>query len=121
FVTLLWECSVVRSGGFYFYYNTPEDDKGLPDYLFSESGVANIQMVITYPNFIGQPFINAVITGDDLDFSRTAVYAQSPDITVLVPSLMPGNVGYELSRKNPGDFDPTQDPPTTSGIFTKTI
>jgi hypothetical protein len=114
FATLLWECSIVRSGGFYFYYITPEDDKGLPDYLFSESGVANIQMVITYTNFIAQPFINAVITGDDLDFSKTAVYAQSPDITVLVPTLMPGNVGYELSRNNPGDFDPTKNPPTTA-------
>lgn len=114
FATLLWECSIVRSGGFYFYYITPEDDKGLPDYLFSESGIANIQMVITYTNFIAQPFINAVITGDDLDFSKTAVYAQSPDITVLVPTLMPGNVGYELSRNNPGDFDPTKNPPITA-------
>ncbi|MHA7056094.1 TorF family putative porin [Aquimarina sp. M1] len=113
FATLLWECSIVRSGGFYFYYITPEDAKGLPDYLFSESGVASIQMVITYANFIPQPFVNGVITGDDLDFSKTAVYAQSPDVTVLVPTLMPGNVGYELSRNNPGDFDPTQNPPTT--------
>ncbi len=114
FATLLWECSIVRSGGFYFYYITPEDGKGLPDYLFSESGVANIQMVITYTDFIPQPFINAVITGDDLDFSKTAVYAQSPDVTVLVPTVLPGNVGYELSRNNPGDFNPTQNPPTTA-------
>ena len=114
FMTLLWECSIVRSGGFYFYYITPEDGKGLPDYLFGETGVANLQVVITYGNFVPQPFVNAVITGDDLDFSKTTVFAQSPDITVAVPSLMPGNVGYELSRNNPGDFNPTQSPPTTA-------
>ncbi|MDI1255428.1 MAG: hypothetical protein PSV16_04945 [Flavobacterium sp.] len=112
YITLLWECSIVRSGGFYFYYITPADGKGLPDYLFGETGTANVQMVITFADFIPQPFINAVITGDDLDFSKTTVYAQSPDITVPVPSLMQGNVGYELSRNFPGDFNPTQNPPT---------
>jgi len=112
FVTLLWECSTVRSGGFYFYYITPADGKGLPDSLFGESGVGSLQLVITYGSFVPQPFINAVITGDDLDFSKTTVYAQSADVTVAVPSLMPGNVGYELSRNNPGDFNPSQNPPT---------
>lgn len=114
FIKLLWECSIVRSGGFYFYYITPEDSKGLPKYLFNESGTANLQIVITYANFIAEPFINSVITGDDLDLSKTAVYAQSDDITVTIPILQPGNVGYELSRNNPGEFNPTKNPPTTA-------
>jgi hypothetical protein len=112
FVKLLWECSIVRSGGYYFYYITPDDGKGLPSYLFSETGTAEIQVILTYDGFIPQPFINSVVTGDDLDFSKTAVYAQSPDVTVLVPTLLPGSVGYELIRNYPGDYNPASNPPT---------
>ncbi|HAS39087.1 MAG TPA: hypothetical protein DCS93_01345 [Microscillaceae bacterium] len=112
FITLLWECSIVRSGGYYFYYITEGDSKGLPDYLFTKDGNAQLQLLITYDDFIAYPFINAVVTGDSLDLSKTIVYAETKDVTVRVATLPPGAVGYELARKNPGEYRPTTDPPS---------
>jgi hypothetical protein len=113
FVKLLWECSIVRSGGYYFYYNT-NDNKGLPDTLFADKGVAQLSIVITYDNLIVAPFINSVVIGDDIDTSKTSVYTQSTDITTRVATILPGCVGYEVSRNNPGDYTPTQPIPTTA-------
>lgn len=118
FIKLLWECSIVRSGGFYFYYNNNEN-KGLPDTLFANNGIANLALVITYDNLILNPFVNTVVIGDDIDTSTTSVYIQSPETapeaqqyTTRVATLLPGTVGYEVSRKNPGDYVPTQPVPT---------
>lgn len=118
FIKLLWECSIVRSGGFYFYYNNSEN-KGLPDTLFAGNGLANLALVITYDNLILSPFVNSVVIGDTIDTTNTSVYVQSPDTapaaqqyTTRVATLLPGTVGYEVSRKNPGDYVPTQPVPT---------
>ncbi|GIQ61343.1 hypothetical protein Flavo103_44780 [Flavobacterium collinsii] len=118
FIKLLWECSIVRSGGFYFYYNNSEN-KGLPDTLFAGNGIANIALVVTYDNLILSPFVNSVVIGDTIDTTNTSVYVQSPDTapiaqqyTTRVATLLPGTVGYEVSRKNPGDYVPTQPVPT---------
>lgn len=112
FIKLLWECSIVRSGGYYFYYITSEGGQGLPDYLFAKDGNAQLQLLITYDNFIPYPFINAVVTGDAFDLSKTIVYTETEDITVRVATLPPGTVGYELARNNPGEYNPTTDPPS---------
>ncbi|MES2727950.1 MAG: hypothetical protein V4643_12650 [Bacteroidota bacterium] len=118
FIKLLWECSIVRSGGFYFYYNNSEN-KGLPDTLFAGNGMANLTLVITYDNLITNPFVNGVVIGDTIDTSNTSVFVQSPDdapaaqqYTTRVATLLPGNVGYQVSRQNPGDYTPTQPIPT---------
>ncbi|KLT69161.1 hypothetical protein [Flavobacterium sp. ABG] len=118
FIKLLWECSIVRSGGFYFYYNNSEN-KGLPDTLFAGNGVANLALVVTYDDLILSPFVNSVVIGDSIDTSNTSVYVQSPDTapatqqyTTRVATLLPGTVGYEVTRKNPGDYVPTQPVPT---------
>ncbi|WP_166923159.1 hypothetical protein [Flavobacterium poyangense] len=118
FIKLLWECSIVRSGGFYFYYNNSEN-KGLPDTLFAGNGVANLALVVTYDDLILSPFVNSVVIGDAIDTSNTSVYVQSPDTapteqqyTTRVATLLPGTVGYEVTRKNPGDYVPTQPVPT---------
>ncbi|MDB5121920.1 MAG: hypothetical protein JWP94_49 [Mucilaginibacter sp.] len=111
FIKLLWECSIVRSGGFYFYYNT-SDNKGLPDTLFGDSGVANLMLVVTYDNLILAPFVNSAVIGDQIDTSKTAVYAQSPAVTTRVATILPGSVGYQVSRAYPGDYTPTKPVPT---------
>lgn len=118
FVKLLWECSIVRSGGFYFYYNNSEN-KGLPETLFAGNGIANLALVITYDDLILSPFVNSVVIGDLIDTSNTSVYVQSPDTapiaqqyTTRVATLLPGTVGYEVSRNNPGEYVPTQPVPS---------
>lgn len=112
FITFLWECSVVRSGGFYFYYMNRDEKGGLPEYLFDKEGMASVQVVLTYKDVIPGIFLNGVVTGDKMDFSETTVYAQSENITLAVPMISQGCVGYELSRNNPGDFNPTSVSPT---------
>ena len=107
FITYLWECSIVRSGGFYLY-----NEGELPEYLFDEDGRASIQLLITYKDFIPEAFLNGAITGDDLDFSKTRVYAQSEDIKMAIPVIPQGCVGYELSRNVPEDFNPQSKLPT---------
>ncbi|OQP40748.1 hypothetical protein A4H97_14100 [Niastella yeongjuensis] len=112
FIRLLWEDSIVRSGGFYLYYQTLADGKGLPDYLFNENGTARCTLVITYHQLITQSFVNGVVTGDPLDLSRTTVYAQSDSITTRVATLQPGTVGYTMVRNFPGFYNPVKLPPT---------
>ncbi|WP_210521567.1 hypothetical protein [Hymenobacter terricola] len=113
FVTLLWECSIVRSGGYYFYYDAvAQGHAGLPDALFDANGAATVQVLITYPQFLAQPFINSAVVGDALDYSSTAVFAQTPALTVRTATLQPGSVGYVIQRHNPGDYDPATLPPT---------
>lgn len=118
FIKLLWECSTVRSGGYYFYYENDDKD-GLPDSLFAGTGVANLAILITYNTLINNPFVNSVVIGDSIDTSITSVYVQSPETapadqqyTTRIATLLPGTVGYEVSRENPGDYVPTQPVPT---------
>jgi len=118
FVKLLWECSTVRSGGYYFYYENNATN-GLPDSLFAGTGVANLAIQITYNTLINSPFVNSVIIGDSIDTSITSVFVQSPvtapldqQYTTRIATLLPGTVGYEVSRQNPGDYVPTQPVPT---------
>lgn len=100
FITYLWECSVVRSGGFYMYHKD-----ALPDYLFDENGNASIMLLVTYCDFVPETFSNVVITDSEPDFSETSVYVQSPEITMTVPAIPQGCVGYELLRDVPSQPD----------------
>jgi hypothetical protein len=112
YIRLLWEDSIVRSGGFYFYYETLSDLKGLPDYLFNENGSAELTLVITYGNIITGSFINSVVIGDDIDVNKTTVYAQNDTITTRMATLQPGTVGYSVVRNNPGEYNPSGQPPS---------
>ena len=40
FITLLWEASITRSGGFYLYYYSASDGRGLPDKIFNDKNEA---------------------------------------------------------------------------------
>lgn len=108
FITYLWECSSVRSGGFYFYYEVNGGHDGLPEYLFDDDGMASVQMLVTYSDFIPETFLNGVVTGDDLDFAKTTVYLQSPALTMAIPVIPQGCVGYELLRKPMQDAENRQ-------------
>jgi hypothetical protein len=112
FVELLWENSIVRSGGFYLYYRTVADGNGLPAQLFNEDGVGTLTLLITYNNMLSEPFVNNVITGDPIDTSKTNVYAQSNRINTRIATIPPGSVGYTVTRMNPGEYNPLALPPT---------
>jgi hypothetical protein len=116
FVTLLWECSIVRSGGYYLYYDeVANGGKGFPDALFSSGSTAKLEVLITFTNFGPASFTNSLVIGDAIDYSNTTVYAQSSKINVRTALLQPGNIGYQLKRNNPGEYVPptTPVPPST--------
>ncbi|MBV9774528.1 MAG: LysM peptidoglycan-binding domain-containing protein, partial [Gemmatimonadetes bacterium] len=86
FVKLLWELSVVRGGGYYFYYQVAASGEGLPASVFDTSGTATLSLVITYAArgalSFGESvpgFVNALVSTDPLDTARDVVRVCSAD------------------------------------------
>lgn len=87
---LLWECSIVASGGYSLYYESAPGNPGLPEHLFDPTGTATIQLLVfdaqsSVANGIGS-YVNTAVIGDAIDASRTSVMAQSEARTVAVSS-----------------------------------
>ena len=85
FISMLWEGSIVRSGGYYFKYVLP-DGNGLPDSLFNEDNLANISVLVVYSRIEGiggdqggvlKDFMNAAVVADPIDDSNDVVYVAS--------------------------------------------
>jgi hypothetical protein len=107
FITLLWQCSIVRSGGYYLYYNVNDGNTGLPEYLFNEDGSASISLLISYGATVPvEGFINQVVIADTIDTEKSSVYVESELLTVKSAIVPPGNAGVTLSRNYPGDYVP---------------
>ena len=77
FLRLLWELSVVRSGGYFLYYETVDGGAGLPASLFDSTGTATVSAVVAYApsgnSSFGTTvlnFVNSVLTTDSIDTSR---------------------------------------------------
>lgn len=77
---LLWELSVVRSGGYFLYYRVLDGDAGLPAALFDANGTATLSFVFTLAAkgaaSIGETpldFVNGFVTTDDIDRQRDIV------------------------------------------------
>ncbi len=86
FVKLLWELSVVRSGGYYLYYQVVDGGDGLPASIFDTSGAATLSMVVTYAtggtSSLGRSapnFVNAFVTTDSIDMATDTVQVLSRD------------------------------------------
>ncbi|MBT2117094.1 LysM peptidoglycan-binding domain-containing protein [Dyella sp. LX-66] len=77
---LLWELSVVRSGGYFLYYRVLDGDAGLPASLFDANGTATLSFVFTLAAKGGASigdtpldFVNGFVTTDDIDRQRDIV------------------------------------------------
>jgi hypothetical protein len=86
FVQMLWECSIVRSGGYYLRYAAPNG--ALPAALFSKGAQAELTLLIVLKSQNGAhapmlPFNNCAIAGDNLDPGTSNVFVQPA--TWLVP------------------------------------
>lgn len=116
FLKLLWECSIVRSGGFYLYYNNNEGNTGLPDSLFASSDTATLSLFLAYqlPDTTLPDFVNACATGDHVDPNNDVVYANAANLLTAVPAVPPGNIGFTVGRTNPAD---RTDHPTASEVY----
>jgi LysM repeat protein len=72
FLQFLWECSAVRSGGFYLRYVSAAGKPGFPASLFTDGGSAQIKLVVVSSDLpanvpVALAFNNALIVGDNED------------------------------------------------------
>lgn len=83
FLKLLWESSIVNSGGYVLYYET-QPGQGLPNYLFSQDGVAKLTLLITYSitDNVLQNFLNNVVIHRVIDTENEVFYASPVPRTV---------------------------------------
>jgi len=80
FISLLWECSITRSGGYYLMYNETESNTGFPSSLFGKGDTANVRLLVTYSSeYNNKPtdYMTCAVTGDKIDVNSCVVYAQS--------------------------------------------
>ncbi|MEM6455523.1 MAG: peptidoglycan-binding protein, partial [Acidobacteriota bacterium] len=54
FIKLLWELSVVRSGGYYLYYEQTESGEGLPASIFDADSTGDLTLLVVYDAQAGQ-------------------------------------------------------------------
>jgi hypothetical protein len=120
FITLLWEKSVVKGGGYYFYWEDLASGTGLPAKIFDDSGTATLTLVVTLApaltigadNSLAN-FVNAFLTTDNIDPHNDIVVVESLDTAAGSAPLNGGetlaaiaatyNVGIgALARSNSG-------------------
>lgn len=120
FITYLWECSIVRSGGYYLFYNNGTGG-GLPTYLFSEDGKATITILISYDlqpesgtfAFKLPAFVNSVVIDQKIDPKQDNLYVAvylteaqqavfDPTLQTITSTILPGTGQFRGTRANPG-------------------
>lgn len=79
FLQLVWQASVVKSGGFYLQYTTASGD-GLPGYLFTQSPETSVTLLILLKSQTQattaplQAFNNTVVIGSNLDAGQADIF-----------------------------------------------
>jgi LysM repeat protein len=104
FLQLMWECSVVKSGGFYLTYQT-SDGKTLPDRLFQQGNEATVSLLVVLGSQVALPpslmheFNNMAVLGDNIDVSRVNLFART-----VVPLVGENNVStlQQIATAYPG-------------------
>ncbi|MBS1913515.1 MAG: LysM peptidoglycan-binding domain-containing protein [Bacteroidetes bacterium] len=88
---VLWEGSIVRSGGYYLYYRCGGASRGLPDSAFKDDGTADITLLITYGYGAGNyassglpSFVNRVVVGADVTVASVFAVSHEQSISVAV-------------------------------------
>ncbi|MBS1913511.1 MAG: hypothetical protein JST22_16105 [Bacteroidetes bacterium] len=101
---LLWQGSIVRSGGYHLYYRENTPGRGLPDDVFDADGSTEITVLVSYNGTTVPRYANRVIIGDAIDPTwgivatvqpNNAAYAASQVKVLMIP---PGHAGFQLYR-----------------------
>jgi LysM domain len=100
FLKLLWESSIVNSGGYVLSYEA-QPKKGLPDYLFSQDGVASLTLLITYniTDNVLQNFLNNVVICQVIDTEHEVLYASPVSQTVSNFKLSPDQTLADVAAR----------------------
>jgi LysM domain len=111
FLMLLWECSVVGGGGYWLQTIGPDSSPALPESAYGSDGMANLSLLITIntqtapaPSRALLSFNNCAIVGDPIDLSAVHLVVQpinDPTAMLRLPTVDPGNVGFEMIIKRP--------------------
>ncbi len=90
FLKLMWESAVVNSGGYVLYYEG-KPKQGLPNYLFSQDGIANLTLLVTYTitDNVLRNYMNNVVVRQAIDTDHEVFYAQPVQQTVSDFTLAP--------------------------------
>lgn len=88
FLQFLWECSALRSGGFYLRYVSIAGKPGLPGTLFKDGKSAQIKLVVASADQpanvpIAMAFNNALIVGDNEDPAHQKLFFEAVCYTVV--------------------------------------
>ncbi len=100
FLKLLWEASVVNSGGYVLSYEA-KPKQGLPDYLFSQDGVASLTLLITYTitDNVLRNFLNNVVIRQVIDTEHEVLYALPVPQTVSNFTLSSGETLADVAAR----------------------
>lgn len=100
FLKLLWESSIVNSGGYVLYYAT-ETKQGLPNYLFSQNGVASLTLLVTYniTDDVLQNYLNNVVIHEAIDTDNEVLYASPVPQKVSNFRLVPGETLADVASR----------------------
>jgi len=119
-LTYLWECSIVRSGGYYLYYNNGSGN-GLPSHIFAEDGTASITLLIqleitadaTTGAYALPSYVNSVVLGQEVLTKEENLYLEpyltearrqtfDPELQSIQSTILPGSGLFKGIKTNPG-------------------
>lgn len=88
FLQFLWECSAVRSGGFYLRYVSTAGKPGLPATVFKDGKSAQIKLIVASSDQpanlpIAMAFNNALIVGDNEDPAHQKLMFEAVSYTIV--------------------------------------
>lgn len=108
FLELLWECSVVKSGGYYLRYAVNGGQLGVPGTLFQSGRQAMLKLVIVMDEQgagspLVLPFNNAMLVGDNVDAGASNLFFQAIVHEVVANDTLQIIAGqYPYLSLNPG-------------------
>ncbi|MDF1866847.1 MAG: hypothetical protein P1U70_18585 [Saprospiraceae bacterium] len=102
FIRFIWESSILRTGGYYLFYQNDIGDAGLPDYIFNDDQTANLKILITH-NSASQPsnFMNCALTESGFDDENSMIFLEANHLKHNVSLLRQSELGLLISRDNP--------------------
>lgn len=102
---LVWEGSVVRSGGYFLYYQVDDSKAGLPDYLFNETPTTRVYLLFSTPiisdaqGALLPPFLNAVTTQEPVDPQNELLFVRSVPQTLEILEMQPDETLQQLVQR----------------------
>ncbi|GEP96971.1 hypothetical protein [Chitinophaga cymbidii] len=119
FLTYLWECSIVRSGGYYLHYRTSSGG-GLPAFIFDEDGIGAIRVLVSYnipihvdsEGYVLPPYVNSAVLDTPVDPQQDTLLAGialtaeqkttfDPILQQIQATILPGTGMFSGKRDNP--------------------